>query len=298
MRKKRKKLSAFLLLAFAAGCGLMWLVLTKAPEIKELAGRAGRYVERALSRERGAGMAPPSVSVRFPPLPKRPDVFPVEPEKPRLAIVIDDLGPNPSLTAEAIRLPAAVTLSFFPYGPEIGDQVRRAHDAGHEVLLHMPMEPLGSADPGPGALTTNLQPGEIKARLEKALAGFSGYDGVNNHMGSKFTTDRARMAVVMETLGERGLYFLDSRTNPASAGETIARESGVLAASRHVFLDNDVKPEAVRDKLQQAIALARRDGSAIAIGHPHPAVLKVLAAELFELENQGVVLAPVRDLVH
>ena len=299
MRKKQKKLLAFLLLAFIAGAGLTGLVMVKAPLLKAFGARIQNYIEWALSRELGTQMGSVSSAVRMPDISvsKPPIIQPAEPGRPRVAIVIDDLGLNPSLTERAIKLPAAVTLSFFPYGPQIQDQVRRAREAGHEVLLHLPMEPLGQAHPGKGALMTAMKPDEIRVRLEEDLNAFSGYDGVNNHMGSKFTAEPAGMDIVMKALKERDLFFLDSRTTTRSIGERMARENGLLAASRQVFLDNDETSEAVKAQLEQTIALARREGNAIAIGHPHPAVLKALEEGLPVVENQGLALVPVRELI-
>ena len=219
------------------------------------------------------------------------------PTRPRIAIVIDDMGLNLSSSARAVALPAAVTLSYIPYAKNLPAQAARAKAAGHELLLHLPMEPLGDADPGPGALLTALPPDALRERTEKALDSFSGYNGVNNHMGSKFSTDAAGLDIVMTALKQRDLFFLDSRTTGKSIAAQSAAAHGQRHATRDEFLDDDMAAPAVASQLAQTERLARRKGFAIAIGHPHPATLAALEAWLPHAERAGYEIVPLSKLL-
>jgi hypothetical protein len=195
---------------------------------------------------------------------------------PGIAIVIDDLGDDVAAARRAIALPAAVSLSFLPYADATPALARAALRAGHQVLVHVPMEPDGTQDPGPNALLTALPPVEIARRLDWALSRVPGHSGINNHEGSRFTADRVALVPVMETLSDRRIFFLDSRTTASSAVVPLARAFGVPSAARDVFLDDVPSPDAIAASLRLAEQVSRRDGGAIAIGHPKPATLDAL----------------------
>jgi len=240
--------------------------------------------------------APPQVAPGFPPAPPLPPAQPYS-GKPRIAIVLDDMGLNVSGTMRAIALPSSVTLSFLPYGSEAARLSSRAKEAGHEILLHVPMEPLGRENPGPGALLVDQTAGENLARLDWALSRFGGYDGVNNHMGSRFTSAYDHISRIMGPLRERGLFFLDSATSLKSVGAKAAREAGVPTETRDVFLDTTPTLVAVKAQLATTELIAKRKGYAIAIGHPHPATLEALESWARHVESRGFTLVPVRDLM-
>jgi hypothetical protein len=216
---------------------------------------------------------------------------------PEIAIVIDDCGPSESGTKGAIALPAAVTLSFLPYPDASLALSHRAHQAGHEVILHLPMQPIGQENPGPMALMTGLEPAELRRRVDWALARVSDFDGVNNHMGSRFTSSRADLVPVMEDLAARRLFFLDSRTIANSLGQTVAREAGMIAGGRDIFLDDVASVDAVAHQLAAAETRARSHGSVIAIGHPHPATLAALSDWVAGVEARGVKLVTLRTVL-
>lgn len=216
---------------------------------------------------------------------------------PKIALVIDDAGIDVHGTQRAVALPSAVTLSFLPYARHLQDLTRSAREAGHELLLHMPMEPVGHDDPGPNALTVGLPTEDIRARLQGALASFIGFDGVNNHMGSKFTANTEGMAVVIEELKGRGLFFLDSRTTAKSVGETLAREQGLPTIARDVFLDDSEDAAAVHKQLEATERVAMRKGLAVAIGHPHSVTLDALEQWLPTLQARGFELVPLNSVV-
>jgi len=212
--------------------------------------------------------------------------------KPLIAIVIDDVGLDRPHSRRAWELPGPITLSFLPYAKDLREQAHAAHARGQELMLHLPMEPMGHADPGPGALLVSLGDAELRQRVTTALDSFDGYVGVNNHMGSRFTANKPGMETVLKLFKARGLMFLDSRTTPQTVGEQTAQELGVPTMQRNVFLDDDEAIDAVRRKLAETEAVARRQGFVVAIGHPHEATLQALADWLPGLQAKGFVLAP------
>jgi polysaccharide deacetylase 2 family uncharacterized protein YibQ len=212
--------------------------------------------------------------------------------RPLVAIVIDDVGIDRPRSKRAWELPGPLTLSFLPYAKDLRDQARAARARGHELLLHLPMEPTGRADPGPNALLVSLNDAELRQRTVAALDSFDGYVGVNNHMGSRFTTFRPGMETVLRQFKGRGLMFLDSRTTAQSVGDQLAQEMGLPSIVRHVFLDDDESLDSVRRKLAEAEAVARRQGFVVAIGHPHESTLQALGEWLPGLQAKGLALAP------
>jgi len=212
--------------------------------------------------------------------------------KPLVSIVIDDVGLDRARSKRAWELPGPMTMSFLPYAKDLPEQARAARARGHELMLHMPMEPNGRNDPGPGALMVSMSDAELRQKLVVALESFGGYVGINNHMGSRFTTNRPDMELVMRQLKPRGLMFLDSRTSPQSVGDQTAQEIGVPSIVRHVFLDDEDTVEAVRRKLAETEAVARRQGFVVAIGHPHESTLQALAEWLPTVQGKGLALAP------
>jgi polysaccharide deacetylase 2 family uncharacterized protein YibQ len=217
--------------------------------------------------------------------------------EPRLAIVIDDLGHDPRRAEQAIALPAPLTLSFLPYGRDLAHLTGAASRRGHEVFLHLPMEPLGSENPGPQALLIRLPVPELQRRLDWAFAQVPAAVGLNNHMGSRATGDAAVMRLMLKAVGHRGLVFLDSRTTEQTVGPAIARELGVPHGARDVFLDNVPEPAAIMVQLDEAERLARRRGSAVAIGHPFTATLATLVHWLPAARRRGIRLVGVRQLI-
>jgi len=228
----------------------------------------------------------------------RQNAMPAAPEdgRPMIAIVIDDVGLSADLATKAIALPGPVTLAFLPYAKNLPALTQQAHRAGHELMVHMPMEPGdASVDPGPHALRVGLGADELRQRIDWNLSQFDGYVGFNNHMGSRFTADRAGMKVVMAEARRRGLLFLDSRTTKDTKGRALAEAAGVPVIERQVFLDNKIEAAAIREQLQTAEKVARSKGAAVAIGHPHPATIETLKTWL--AANKDFAVVPVSALV-
>lgn len=211
---------------------------------------------------------------------------------PVIALCIDDLGEDIPATETALRLPRAVALAFLPFASTTPGFAARAREEGHVVLAHVPMQALGPINPGPMALEAGMAPDEIVRRLNWSLERVPGATAVNNHEGSRFTLDAASLAPVMQVLKARGLFFFDSRTIGSSKGEAVARTAGVASIGRDVFLDDDQSEAAVRHQLDVLVATAKRQGVAVAIGHPHAATLRIVAEWLAEDHGVRLVTLP------
>jgi polysaccharide deacetylase 2 family uncharacterized protein YibQ len=214
--------------------------------------------------------------------------------RPLIVVVIDDMGVDRPRSRRVTELPQPLTLSYLPYARDLAEQATAARSRGHELMLHLPMEPLsGSVDPGPNALLTSLSLDMIRRRTVAALDSFSGYVAVNNHMGSRFTTWRPGVEASLREMKGRGLAYLDARTHADTVGGLVAEELGMPNVDRHVFLDDVMTGDAVRRQLAETEALARRQGFVIAIGHPHDVTIQALAEWLPGLSGKGFVLGPI-----
>ena len=219
--------------------------------------------------------------------------------KPMIAIVLDDVGVNRRGAQKAISLPAPLTLAFMTYADDLAKMSAEARQQGHELMLHVPMQPVSETmDPGPNVLRDDLPAAELVQRLGWGLARFDGYVGINNHMGSRFTASPEGMALVMRELKARGLLFLDSLTAGNSvAGEAAAR-SGVPYAVRDVFLDNEPDDlAAIHRQLAILEQTARARGYAIGIGHPHDGTVTALQQWIPEMQARGFALVPISAIV-
>lgn len=218
----------------------------------------------------------------------------IDEASPKIALVIDDLGVNRKMTRQVIALPAPLTASFLSYADDLPAQTELARLAGHELLVHTPMEPVDSRfDAGPDALKTDMTPDEIRENLSVMLDAFSGYVGINNHMGSKFTSAETDMRIVMDEINRRGLLFLDSLTSGRSTAAAVARQTGTPFAVRNVFLDNARTEADILRQLSLLECHARRHGFAVGIGHPHKATVNALDKWIPAAKRRGVVFVPV-----
>jgi uncharacterized protein len=213
--------------------------------------------------------------------------------KAYLSIIIDDLGQSTERDNRTLALPGPVTMAIMPDTPHATDFARQAHKAGKTVILHMPMDPAT----GPYAWHPGISIEELSQRLNAALAKVPYAAGINNHMGSRMTAQRGPMAWLMGELQRRHLFFVDSRTSAATVAAAEAQAQGLAHVSRDVFLDDVRTTEAIAGQLQQGIELARRQGSAVLIGHPYPQTLEVLARELPHLEHQGIRLISLKQMI-
>ena len=218
--------------------------------------------------------------------------------KPHIALIIDDIGDNLRLGRRAISLPGNVTCAFLPHTSYARQLAKSAHQRNKEVMLHLPMESEEGKAPGPGALTLDMTRSEFIHTVESDLESIPYAAGVNNHMGSLITQHPGDMRWLMQVISRHGnLFFVDSRTTEFTVAQQVAQEIGVPNLRRDIFLDNDQHPEAIAAQFARLIALAKRRGSAVAIGHPHAATLRFLEERLPQLGAEGVILVSASDLI-
>ena len=218
---------------------------------------------------------------------------------PALAIVIDDIGHNLRQGQRLIALPQPITLAILPHTPAAQRLAREAAAAGKTVILHQPMENGAGLPIGPGGLNESMSPAELQQTLRNNLDSLDHIRGINNHMGSRLTADRQAMDQIMQVLRERGLYFIDSRTTAQTQAAFAADAAGVANLSRNVFLDNERTPDAIASVFEHALELARKQGSALLIGHPYPQTVDFLEQRLATdlLTQEGVQLVSVEELL-
>lgn len=229
--------------------------------------------------------APPKHGTEPPKVPGHPEPKPLppkeakapEPALPRLAIIIDDLGyAEPELVTRLCAQPIAFTVAVLPYQEHTKESAEIAHRAGKEIILHLPMQGRDDKNPGPDALVDGLTDQELRERTRKAFGEVPYIQGANNHMGSKLTADRPRMRIVLGEFKGRKLFFVDSRTTRETVAYDVAKELGLASASRKVFLDDDKSFPEIEKQWDRAVALAKKDGEAIAIGHIYPETVEAL----------------------
>ena len=215
------------------------------------------------------------------------------------AIIIDDLGGNLEAARQLLALPYSLTFSVLPHLRDSVETAEEACRAGHEVMLHLPMEPeAGShASPGEGEIRIGMTSFEVEQTLQSDLASVPHAVGVNNHMGSRATADPRLMTAVMRSLAGRHLYFVDSRTTAATVALETARQQGLPAFYRSVFLDDTKTVRYTLEQLRQFRRVLEEQGTALAIGHPYPSTIAALAKFLPQLEGDDVQLAPASRLV-
>lgn len=268
----------------------------------------------ALPRKLVLAPAPePAVQVegRFGPLPRiaedgrepwkvyaRP--FPAERDRPRIAILLQDLGLSQEQTNAAIQqLPGSVTLGFTPYARRLEQWIGLSRAAGHEVLLQVPMEPFDfpTSDPGPHTLLTSAGPDENLERLEFLLSRFTGYVGVYNRMGDRFTSSLESLQPVLQSIHERGLLFVDARTSGTSVAGRLANDLGLPHALNNREIDQVASRVEIDAKLIDLENIARQQGQALGIARPYPVTIERLAQWAASLDEKGIDLAPVSALI-
>ena len=220
--------------------------------------------------------------------------------RPMLSIVIDDMGFMHPGTERAVALPGPLTMSWFPFATNLPIQVANAAARGHEATLHMPMQSFSNStvQTGPDPLRIDLPAAENRRRLRAALDAVPQTVGLNNHMGSVATKDVALMDIVAAEAKARNMLFLDSLVIGHSVAHRQAALAGVPSASRDIFIDDAADKNLMRNELAQAVAIAKRYGHVIAIGHPRPLTLDVLEAWLPGAEaREGIALTPLSAVV-
>lgn len=226
--------------------------------------------------------------------------FPATDKRPRIAIVMSDMGLSGVTTGAALqKLPVGVTLAFLPYAERLDSWVEQARTKGHEVMLSVPMEPLGFPrdDPGPNALLTTLPSDRNIERLHWSMSKVMGYTGITTTTGSKFVGNADALKPVMDDLKARGLLFLDPHLTPKSQGAAAAEKAGVPRAAADRIIDRDLARNAIDDQLRELEAVAKQQGSAVGIGFPYPSTVERLSIWATGLQDRGIVLAPLSALV-
>ena len=221
--------------------------------------------------------------------------------RPRIALVIVGLGLSEASTQAAIqRLPGAVTLAFAPYAKTLDYWIPLARAAGHEVLLALPMEPdnFPADDPGPHALLTSLAAAENLKRLRWVLSRTSGYVGVINDMGSRFTTSRRHLDPVLAELKRRGLMFVDSGASLRSVAARMATRIGLARAINNRFIDVKASREAIDKRLSELERIARASGHALGVGAAYPVTFERVGRWLRQFEKKGLILVPVSAIAN
>ena len=220
-------------------------------------------------------------------------------DAPRIAIIIDDLGYHLADGKRAIELPGPLAFSFLPGAPRARALAEHAHRHGKDVLLHLPLQAHG--DNGrrePSEIGIDMSRARLAAVFGEAVQAVPHVVGVNSHRGSLLTRHPGHMQWLMEEIREReSLFFVDSYTHHESVALQIAKESGVDAVKRDVFLDPDRAPETVAREFARMKRLARQRGAVVAIGHPYPATLELLERELPRLVEEGFELVTISELV-
>ena len=224
---------------------------------------------------------------------------PARADVPMVAVIIDDLGNDLGAGQRTAALPGKVTCSILPHTPFASQLASLCARQGKDVFLHLPMQRVSqSANPGPGALMIVQSRQEIRAPIRNGLDSVPGVTGLNSHMGSLLTRHVVYMDWVMTEVSRRqGMIFVDSATTAHSSALRLAGSHGVPAARRDLFLDADPSPAAIRAAWDRALAIAERDGTAIAIGHPRDETLSVVGAAIGDMQARGIILASVADVI-
>ncbi len=226
----------------------------------------------------------------FVPLPRKPDApAPKLSGSGRLALIIDDFGYSPDTIAAYAAMPVPITFSVLPYRPYSNEAAAKALSSGHQVMLHLPMEPLSAAEQSEAStITVAMSDQEIRDMTAKAIKAVPGLIGVNNHQGSRATADSRVMRATLAVIKANNLFFVDSRTNGHSVAAETSRQMGLRTGSNDIFLDGQSDIAYIKGQLWAAARMAARNGSAIAIGHARPNTVVALREAIPEVEAAGI----------
>jgi polysaccharide deacetylase 2 family uncharacterized protein YibQ len=214
----------------------------------------------------------------------------------QVAIIIDDIGYNYAQGIKAMQLPGALTYAIIPHSPKATFFAQQAQQYNKEIMLHAPMSTVHNMPLGKDGLTESMGEQIFKQALADSLSSLPNVKGVNNHMGSLLTQKDKPMNWVMQSLKQRQLYFIDSRTSAQSVAWKIAQEYGIPSLKRDIFLDHEANAQFIDHQFKQLIATAQRQGYAVAIAHPHPETILYLEKNLSALAAQNITLVPASEL--
>jgi len=222
-------------------------------------------------------------------------------ELPVISIIIDDIGYRHIDDINALALPGPITYAIMPHSPHAIKMSELATRAGKDIILHMPMEAVEDESNrflGPGALKQDMNETQFITTMVHNLRSVPNIIGVNNHMGSLLSMDKEKMGWLMDYLDVRKIFYIDSVTTGNSIAAQVARNNNVPYLRRDVFLDNSTSRDAIYAQFLELVRVARRKGSAVAIGHPHPETIEVLTANLGKLQEFGVRLISVKEMLN
>ena len=217
---------------------------------------------------------------------------------PVISIIIDDMGKQLEPGQRVLDLPGLVACAFLPQAPHTSELASEAFSSGKEVMLHLPMDAVGGHRLDAGAVTLEMTRKQFFKTVRENLDAIPHVSGINNHMGSLLTRHPGHMLWLMQVMQQQSsLFFVDSRTTAWTVARRVAAENGVPSTERNVFLDHKLDAQTLDYEFNRLLQLARKQGSAVAIGHPHPQTLTLLEKRLPQLKQQGVRLLPVSELI-
>jgi len=219
--------------------------------------------------------------------------------RPKIAIVIDDLGNKDKISQELLRWDLPITFAILPFTPFSKMLAGEAHRQGKEVILHLPMEPWGypQIQPGEGVLLGDMNERKLLRQLSRDIEAVPYITGVSSHMGSRLMEEPEKIKVIFSELKRRGLFFLDSRTTPQTVGLQVAQSVGLKAMERSIFIDNSSAAEDIKRQLEQLMEVSRSKGKAIGIGHPHPLTLKSIKEMIPKMKEKGIEIVPLSEVM-
>ncbi len=219
-------------------------------------------------------------------------------QTPVVSIIIDDMGEDLFAARQIIDLPGPVVSAIIPHTSHSAEVAELANQSGKEVMLHQPMQSVGNLRLGRGGIVLDMTQRQLQKTITDNLESIPHVIGVNNHMGSLITQHPGHMQWMMDYIKSRGdLFYIDSRTTTATVAQQMALETGIPNARRDVFLDHEVTKEAIMYQMQRLIKLAKKHGSAVAIGHPFPETIAVLQSEIPKLAAYGVKLVSITKVI-
>ena len=219
--------------------------------------------------------------------------------RPKIALVIDDLGGERLIARELLQWDIPITFSILPFTPYAKTIAKEAHQKGKEVILHIPMEPHGypKVTPGEGGLLEEMNEESLRRQLIKDIEAVPYIKGASNHMGSRLMEDHEKVKIVLSELKRRKLYFLDSRTTPQTVGIHEAQSIGVKTMERSLFIDHSLDEEDIKEKIEKLIRLSLSNGKAIGIGHPHAPTIKSIKEMIPKIKEKGIELVPLSAIM-
>ena len=215
-----------------------------------------------------------------------------------VAIIIDDMGYSKKRGLRALNIPGQLTYAFIPNSPNARFLADEAKKRNKEIILHAPMSNVHNYPVGQSGLTEVMDRATFTNALNDAIESVPHISGMNNHMGSLLTQKRLPMEWIMQTLGARGLYFIDSRTTSQSVAWITAQQNNIPSLKRDVFLDHERETQFIAHQFTQLLRVAKRRGYAVAIAHPYPETLSYLQQHIHRLADEGITLVPASHLVN